>query len=111
MTLDSTKYQNSRKIPNFILKNIEKQMLFCKITAKEVHLNGHTIGFCQQTQTLEQHYTTESGGDRIKNISNNNQSLTRTQTQTICNNQERSLHTFIKSPAFTLAAETTLILN
>ena len=32
----SAKYQNLRKIPNFILLNIEKQMAPCKSTAKEV---------------------------------------------------------------------------
>ena len=31
-----TKNQNSRKIPNFILYNIEKQMVPCKSTAEEV---------------------------------------------------------------------------
>ena len=31
---------NSRKIPNFNLKNIEKQTLACKSTAKEVSFEG-----------------------------------------------------------------------
>ena len=32
----SAQYKNSKKIPNFILYNIEKQMVPCKSTAEEV---------------------------------------------------------------------------
>ena len=36
--------ENSPKILNFILYNLEKQMLL-----KKFHLNGHIVGFCPQT--------------------------------------------------------------
>ena len=36
--------------------NIEKQTVPCKSKLKRFDLNGHTIGFCQQTQKLQLHY-------------------------------------------------------
>ena len=36
LTATSAKHQNSRKIPNFVLQNNEKQMVPCKSTAEEV---------------------------------------------------------------------------
>ena len=58
LTTKIAKEKNSRKIPNFILKNIEKRMVPCygKVLPKRFHLNGHTIGFHPQTQKLELHY-------------------------------------------------------
>ena len=50
-------FNNSQEChTKFILQNIGKQMVPYKVTAKEVYLNGHTIGFHQQTQKLELHY-------------------------------------------------------
>ena len=47
LTPTISKYQNSRKIPNFILQNIVKQMVQCKSTAKEVSFewSHHRISF------------------------------------------------------------------
>ena len=38
--------------------NIEKKWHHAKVLLKRYHLNGDTIGFCQQTQKLELHYLT-----------------------------------------------------
>ena len=37
----------------FLKINIDKQMYHAKVALKWFHLNGHTIGFCRQTQKLE----------------------------------------------------------
>ena len=49
----SAENKNSRKIPNFVFQNIENKLYHVKVLLKRFHLNGHTIGFCPQTQKLE----------------------------------------------------------
>ena len=41
-------------------QNKEKLIALCKVLPKRFHLNGHTTGFCQQTQKLELHYMSQS---------------------------------------------------
>ena len=52
-----------------ILKN---KWYHAKVLLKRFHLNGHTIGFCQQTQKLELHHINvsifDSESDRVKHL-------------------------------------------
>ena len=52
-----------------ILKN---KWYHAKVLLKRFHLNGHTIGFHQQTQELELHYMSpyviDSGSKRVEEI-------------------------------------------
>ena len=60
-TAMKAKHQNSRKIPNFILYNIAKQMVPVpfSLLPKRFHLNGYTKEFRQQIHKLELHYMSE----------------------------------------------------
>ena len=51
-------------------KLLENKCYHAKVPPKRFHLNGHTVGFCQQTQKLELHYIVpvsivDSGGERV----------------------------------------------
>ena len=61
LTLSLPSLAKSKFRPNFqilfceILKNKQHHV---KVQAERIHLNGHIIGFCPQTQKLESHYKT-----------------------------------------------------
>ena len=56
LTLKSANNQNSRKIPHFICKTLKNKWYHAKVLLKRFHMNGHIIGFRQQTKKLELHY-------------------------------------------------------
>ena len=51
----SAKHQNSKKSQISFCKILKNKWYRAKVLLKRFHLNGHTIGFRQQTQKLE-HY-------------------------------------------------------
>ena len=60
--------QNSTKIPKFRFLKFLNQLHHLKVQAERFHLNGHNIGFCPQTQKLEQggHVGSQFSSERIK---------------------------------------------
>ena len=46
------------KSPILFCKILKNNLYHAKVLAKKYHLNGHTTGFCQQTQKLELLYIT-----------------------------------------------------
>ena len=60
--------ENSTKIPKFRFLKFWKQIAPFESRAERFHLNGHNIGFCPQTQKLEQggHVGSQFSSERIK---------------------------------------------
>ena len=53
---------------NLIFQNCEKQIASCEAQVESFYLNGHSIGFCPQTQKLESPYKTPSNTQAVKGL-------------------------------------------
>ena len=71
LTPKSAKHQISRKTQIIFCKILKNKWYHANVLPKRFHLNGHTMGFRQQTQKLKLHQVSiiESGSERVVTVS------------------------------------------